>query len=131
MKFLTFTKNDLKKSLLVRKTSSDGMDEIADRVFLVSYDLMGNENWQFLGLSNSLMKFEFYWRREKIQLHFIFTLLGGATEGFMKAFMAFIKPFEAPQKSVKIRGYISSRKQWFCLRNAIRTFSRTFLGINA
>ena len=44
MKFLTFTKNDLKKSLLVRKTSSDGMDEIADRVFLVSYDLMGNEN---------------------------------------------------------------------------------------
>ena len=29
----------------------------------------------------------------------------------MKAFMAFIKPFEAPQKSVKISGYISSRKQ--------------------
>ena len=32
----------------------------------------------------------------------IFTLLCGAAKGFMKAFRAFIKPFEAPQRSVKI-----------------------------
>ena len=34
---------------------------------------------------------------------FIFTLLCGASESFMKAFKAFIKPFEAPQRSVKIK----------------------------
>ena len=30
-------------------------------------------------------------------------LLCGALKGFMKAFKAFIKPFEAPQSSVKIK----------------------------
>ena len=39
----------------------------------------------------------------KIELNFIFTLLCGASKGFMKAFKVFIKPFEAPQKSVKIK----------------------------
>ena len=34
---------------------------------------------------------------------FIFTLLCGASKGFMKAFKAFIKPSEAPQKSEKIK----------------------------
>ena len=34
---------------------------------------------------------------------FIFTLLCGASKGFMKAFKAFIKPFEAPQRSVKTK----------------------------
>ena len=34
---------------------------------------------------------------------FIFALLCGASEGFMKAFNAFIKPFEAPQRSAKIK----------------------------
>ena len=33
---------------------------------------------------------------------FIFTLLCGASKGFMKTFKAFIKPFEAPQISVEI-----------------------------
>ena len=33
----------------------------------------------------------------------IFTLLCGVSKGFMKAFKAFIKPFEAPQRSVKIK----------------------------
>ena len=42
-------------------------------------------------------------RREKIELIFIFTLLCGASKGFTKAFKAFIKPFEAPQRSVKIK----------------------------
>ena len=37
---------------------------------------------------------------------FIFTLLCGATNGFMKALKAFIKPFEAPQRSVKIKIYV-------------------------
>ena len=32
-----------------------------------------------------------------------FTLLCGATKDFMKAFKAFIKPFEAPQRNVKIK----------------------------
>ena len=34
---------------------------------------------------------------------FIFTLLCGASKSFMKAFNALIKPFEAPQRSVKIK----------------------------
>ena len=33
----------------------------------------------------------------------VFTLLCGASKGFMKAFKAFIKPFEAPQRNVKIK----------------------------
>ena len=36
-------------------------------------------------------------------LIFIFRLLCGASEGFMKAFKAFIKPFEASQRSLKIK----------------------------
>ena len=31
----------------------------------------------------------------------MFTLLCGVSKGFMKAFKAFIKPFEIPQRSVK------------------------------
>ena len=38
---------------------------------------------------------------------FIFTLLCGASKGFMKAFKAFIKPFEALQRSVKIKIYVN------------------------
>ena len=34
---------------------------------------------------------------------FIFTLLCGASKGFMKDLKAFIKPFEAPQRSVKLK----------------------------
>ena len=30
-------------------------------------------------------------------------LLCGASKGFMKAFQAFIKPFEAPKRSTKIK----------------------------
>ena len=33
----------------------------------------------------------------------IFTLLCGASKGFMKALKAFIKPFETPQRSMKIK----------------------------
>ena len=40
---------------------------------------------------------------KKLSEIFIFTLLCGASKGFMKAFKAFIKPFEAPQRSVKIK----------------------------
>ena len=39
----------------------------------------------------------------KINLNFIFTLLCETSTGSMKAFKAFIKPFEAPQRSVKIK----------------------------
>ena len=39
---------------------------------------------------------------KKLNKIFIFTFLCGASEGFMKALKAFIKPFEAPQRSVKI-----------------------------
>ena len=33
----------------------------------------------------------------------MFTLLYGASKGFMKALKAFIKSFETPQRSVKIK----------------------------
>ena len=39
----------------------------------------------------------------KIKLKFYFTLLCGPSKGFMKAFKAFISPFETPQRSVKIK----------------------------
>ena len=39
----------------------------------------------------------------KIELNFYFYIFSGASKGFMKAFKAFIKPFEAPQRSVKIK----------------------------
>ena len=42
-------------------------------------------------------------QKEKIKLIFIITLLSGASKGFMKVFKAFIKPFQAPQRSVKIK----------------------------
>ena len=42
-------------------------------------------------------------RREKLTWIFIFTLYCGTTKDFMKALKAFIKPFEAPQRSVKIK----------------------------
>ena len=34
---------------------------------------------------------------------YIFTLVRGASKGFKKTLKAFIKPFEAPQTSVKIK----------------------------
>ena len=40
--------------------------------------------------------------KEKTRI-FIFTLLCGASKGLMKALKAFIKPFVAPQRSVKIK----------------------------
>ena len=36
-------------------------------------------------------------KKKKLTKVFIFTLLFGASKGFMKAFKAFIKPFEASQ----------------------------------
>ena len=36
----------------------------------------------------------------------MFTLLCGASKDFMKAFKAFIKPFEAPQRSVEIKSKV-------------------------
>ena len=36
-------------------------------------------------------------------LIFIFILFSGTSKGFMTAFKAFIKPFEAPETSVKIK----------------------------
>ena len=41
--------------------------------------------------------------KRKKKLNFYFTLLYGASKGFMKALKVFIKPFEAPQRSVKIK----------------------------
>ena len=38
--------------------------------------------------------------REKAEI-FNFTLLCGASKGFMKTFKVFTKPFEAPQRSIK------------------------------
>ena len=41
--------------------------------------------------------------REKIKLNLFFTLLCGTSKGFLKAFKVFIKPFEVPQRRVKIK----------------------------
>ena len=38
-----------------------------------------------------------------IKLNFFFTLLCDASKSFMKALKTFIKPFEAPQRRVKIK----------------------------
>ena len=40
---------------------------------------------------------------KKLSYIFIFTLLYGASKGFMNASKAFMKPFEAPPRSVKIK----------------------------
>ena len=40
---------------------------------------------------------------KKLTQIFIFTPLCGASKGFMKALKTFIKPFEAPQRSAKIK----------------------------
>ena len=42
-------------------------------------------------------------KEKKLSKIFIFTLLCGASKGFMRALKAFIKSFEAPQGSVKIK----------------------------
>ena len=42
-------------------------------------------------------------RREKNELNFYFYTSLCCLKGFMKALKAFIKPFEAPQRSVKIK----------------------------
>ena len=44
---------------------------------------------------------------KKLTEIFIFTLICGASKGFMKAFKAFIKPFEAPQRSAKIKSEVN------------------------
>ena len=40
---------------------------------------------------------------KKLTYIFVFTLLCGASKGFKKALKAFIRPFEAPQRSVKTK----------------------------
>ena len=42
-------------------------------------------------------------KKKKITLILIFKLLCGASKSFIIALKAFIKPFEAPQRSVKIK----------------------------
>ena len=42
-------------------------------------------------------------KEKKLTSIFIFTLLCGVSKGFIKVLKAFIKPFEVPQRSVKIK----------------------------
>ena len=42
-------------------------------------------------------------KAKKLSYIFIFTLLCGASEGFMKDLKTFIKPSELPQRSAKIK----------------------------
>ena len=51
----------------------------------------------------------------------MFTLFGGAQKGFMKVLKAFIKPFEAPQRSVKMKKKHSNTTFYFNT-----TFNLTF-----
>ena len=46
-------------------------------------------------------------KKKKLTQVFIFALLFGASKGFMKAFKALIKPFEAPQRSVNIKSQVN------------------------
>ena len=55
---------------------------------------------------------------------FIFTLLSGASKGFMKALKPFIKPFKAPQRSVKKKDLKSNfMKLSFFSRDDLQSFS--------
>ena len=49
------------------------------------------------------MHFRKMYLKQKLTYILIFTLLYGASKGFMKVFKAFTKLFEAPQRSVKIK----------------------------
>ena len=42
-------------------------------------------------------------KKKNLTKIFIFALFCGASKAFMKAFKTFIKPFETPQRSVKIK----------------------------
>ena len=60
--------------------------------------------WDLLGTSHNWLIITLPWfdfeRREKINLKsFIFTLLYGASKGFIKSLQAFVKAFKAPQRS--------------------------------
>ena len=46
-------------------------------------------------------------KKKKLTQVFIFALLFGASKGFLKAFKALIKPFEAPQRSVNIKSQVN------------------------
>ena len=46
-------------------------------------------------------------RREKNNLDFYFQTFYGASKGFMKTLKAFTKPFETPQRRVKIKIYVN------------------------
>ena len=46
-------------------------------------------------------------KKKKLTKIFIFTLICGASKGFMKAFKAFLKPFGAPQRIVEIKTYVN------------------------
>ena len=50
-------------------------------------------------------------KEKKINLIFISILLCDVSKGFMKALRAFLKPFEAPQRSVKIKIWVNF---YFC-----------------
>ena len=66
-----------------------------------------------IGYLNPLSASVHSYRNQSIDLlckwhfHTIFTLLCGALKSFMKAFKAFIKPFEAPQRNVKIKNSLN------------------------
>ena len=67
----------------------------------------------------------------KIKLNFYFHTSLCASKGFMKALKAFIKPFEAPQRSVKIKiQVIFISIQETCLMFCLNNFQFLFLIAN-
>ena len=60
-------------------------------------------------------------KEEKLTWIFVFALLCGASKGFMKVLKAFIKPFEQPHRSVKIKIYYGLIFK--DLRSLIETFT--------
>ena len=46
-------------------------------------------------------------KQRKLTKKFIFILLCGASKSFIKAFKALVKPFEVPQRSLKIKIFVN------------------------
>ena len=72
------------------------MHRVIQQIFLVK---------EFCNLTDLTFTVPIPDKKKKLAYIFLFTLYD-ASKGFMKALKTFIKPFEAPQRSVKIKIYV-------------------------
>ena len=101
--FVSFVLNSpLGKSFIqLRETDKDGLHV----KFRTNYHNVKNENAcaGLLNMQKLTLPVPIPDKEKKITQIFNFTLPCGASNSFLKAFNAFIKLFEAPQRSVKIK----------------------------